>query len=99
MLNKKNPGFYTRRDDPGEFSFKFPDTTKAYAGECQNMSGASIVFRTHKPVKSGQALEITINGNSPLFVPMVAYVEIIRAKEVTPDVFEVSTEIKGIKVK
>jgi len=97
MLDHTDSRQFTRFDESGEISYKFPDSEKSYIGTCLNISGAGILFRAERFIENGRALEVTIAPQSTLTVPMLAYVEVIRSNEVGHRVYEVATEIKGIK--
>lgn len=97
MLDHSESRQFIRMDVSCEITYKFPDSDELYVGECSNISGSGVLFRADRSVEGGMALEITIAPNNTLTPPMKAYVEVIRAKEVEPGVYEIATEIKGIK--
>ena len=86
-----------RDQQSGEIFYKRVDTEKLCTGECMSISGAAIVFRTDQAIENGHALEINIAQHKALSAAMTAYVEVIRTTEISPDLYEIKTEIKGIK--
>ncbi|SHE22076.1 hypothetical protein BPUTEOMOX_641 [methanotrophic endosymbiont of Bathymodiolus puteoserpentis (Logatchev)] len=80
-----------------EMTYKFPDSDQSFVGTCLNLSGSGVLFTTDQALKAGAALEVTISPENSLTPPMKAYVEVIRCKDVEPGVYEVATEIKGIR--
>ena len=97
MVDQADSRQFKRMDESGEISYKFPDAEQLYICVCINISGSGILFRAEQFIEGGRALEVIISGKNALTPSMVAYVEVIRANEVAPDVYEVATEIKGIK--
>ena len=97
MLDHAESRQFIRMDVFCEITYKYPDSDQLYIGECLNISGAGILFRAEKLLEIGTALEVTIAPKNALTPPMKAYVEVTRSKEVEPGVFEVGTEIKGLK--
>ncbi len=97
MLNKADSKQNNRSDGSDEISYKFPGAEKSYSGVCLNLSGSGILFRAEQFIESGRALEITIDRKTALTASMIAYVEVIRSNESAEGLFEVATEIKGIK--
>jgi len=97
MLDHTDSRQFTRFEESGEISYQFPDSEQSYSGTCLNMSGAGILFRAEHFIDNGRALEVKIASHSSLTISMVAYMEVIRSNEVEPGVYEVATEIKGIK--
>lgn len=78
-------------------SYKFPDSEQSFEGVCLNISGSGIFFRGSHMLESGIALEMSVANKNDLCVPLRAYVEVIRSKEVEGKLYEVATEIKGIR--
>ena len=97
MLDHTDSRQFTRFEESGEISYKFPDSEQSYTGTCLNMSGAGILFRAERFIDNGRALEMKVALHSSSTISMVAYMEVIRSNEVEPEVYEVATEIKGIK--
>lgn len=97
MVDQPDSIQLSRSNEVGEISFRLPSDTQSYAGECLNISGSGILFRTEYQVKNGKALEVTVATKSAFVTPMIAYVEVTRCKEIRAGVFELRTEIKGIK--
>ena len=99
MFDQTDSRQITRMGEPDEISYKFPDTGQSYFGVCLKLSGSDILFRAERFIETGKALEVIINRKSVLSSSMIAYVEVIRSNEVEPGVYEVATEIKGVKEK
>ena len=97
MLDHSESRQFIRMDVSCEITYKFPDSGELYVGECLNISGSGILFKSPRSIEGGVALEITISPDNVLTPPMKAYVEVIRSKEIEPGMYEVATEIKGIK--
>jgi len=97
MLDHAESRTFIRMDVSCKMTYKFPDSEQEFAGECLNLSGSGILFSADRALDSGVALEVTIAPENSLTPPMKSYVEVIRSKEIEPGVFEVATEIKGIR--
>ena len=97
MLDHSESRQFIRMDVSCELTYKFPDSEQLFIGQCLNLSGSGVLFTSENLVKTGAALELTIAPNNSLTPPMKAYVEVIRAKEVQPGLYEIASEIKGIK--
>ena len=97
MLKLAEPRQFNRKGISCSISYKFPDSEQAYEGECLNISGSGILFRGSHMLESGMALELTIATKNDLTIPLRAYVEVIRSKEIEPEQYDVATEIKGIR--
>ena len=97
MLDHTDSRQFTRFEESGEISYKFSGSEQSYSGACLNMSGAGILFRAERFIDNGRAVEMTVALHSSSSISMVAYMEVIRSNEVEPGVYEVATEIKGIK--
>lgn len=80
-----------------EISYRFPDSEQFFTGECIDISGAGLIFRGVHMLQNGRALEIAIDKKNSFTTPLRSYVEVIRSKEVEPNVYEVVAEIKGIR--
>lgn len=97
MLNQADAKQNSHSNRADDIFYKFPGENQSYSGACLSLSGSSILFRAQHFIESGRALEITINKKSALTASMIAYVEVLRTNEVAGGMFEVATEIKGIK--
>ena len=97
MIDQADSRQFTRTGESGEVFYKFPDADQLYICDYININGSGILFRADRFIEGGKALEVKIVGQSALSPSMIAYVEVIRSSEVAPDVYEVATEIKGIK--
>lgn len=97
MIGQENSRQFTRTNEPSEISYKFPDAEQLYICDCISMNEAGILFRADQFIEEGKALEVKFVGKSALSPSMIAYVEVIRSNEVSPGLYEVTTEIKGIK--
>jgi len=97
MLDNSESRQFIRMDVSCEMTYKFPDSDQLFIGKCLNLSGSGVLFTSEKSIDSGIALEVTISPDNALTPPMKAYVEVIRSKEIEPGLYEVATEIKGIK--
>ncbi|WP_174483180.1 PilZ domain-containing protein [methanotrophic endosymbiont of Bathymodiolus puteoserpentis (Logatchev)] len=97
MLDHSESRAFIRMDVSCEMTYKFPDSDQSFVGTCLNLSGSGVLFTTDQALKAGAALEVTISPENSLTPPMKAYVEVIRCKDVEPGVYEVATEIKGIR--
>ncbi|NOQ65447.1 MAG: PilZ domain-containing protein [Methyloprofundus sp.] len=94
MPDSKQP---VRNEQSGEIFYKMIDKPELYTGECMNISGAGIVFRTDQLIKKGRALEINIAQHKGLTSAMTAYVEVLSSSQISPELYEINSEIKGIK--
>ncbi len=97
MLDHSESRQFIRMDVSCELTYKFPDSDQLFIGTCLNLSGSGVLFTTENFVDSGVALELTIAPNNSLTPPMKAFVEVIRTKEVQSGLYEIASEIKGIK--
>jgi len=97
MIDQVDPRQFTRTNEPSEISYKFPDAEQLYICDCINMNGSGILFRADQFIEEGRALEVKFVGKSALSPSMIAYVEVIRSDEVSLGMYDVTTEIKGIK--
>lgn len=97
MVDQADSRQFKRMDESGEIFYKLLDAEQLYICVCINISGSGILFRAEQFIERGRALEVTISGKNALTPSMIAYVEVIRSNEIAPDVYEVATEIKGIK--
>jgi len=97
MLETGEARDFIRMETACDVSYKFPDSDNTFMGKSINISGSGILFTSKQFIASGIALEVAIIPERSLTPPMVAYVEVIRTKEVNPGEFEVAAEIKGIK--
>ncbi len=97
MLDNSESRQFIRMDVSCAMTYKFPDSEQLLVGQCVNLSGSGILFTSEKAIDSGIALEVTIAPDNLLTPPMKAYVEVIRSKAIEPGLYEVATEIKGIK--
>ena len=97
MIDQENSRQFTRTNEPSEISYKFPDAEPSYICDCINMNGAVILFRADQFIEEGRALEVKFVGKSALSPSMIAYVEVIGSNEVSLGMYDVTTEIKGIK--
>ncbi|NOR81242.1 MAG: hypothetical protein GQ529_10500 [Methyloprofundus sp.] len=97
MIDQVDPRQLTRTNEPSEISYKFPDAEQSYICDCINMNGAGILFRADQFIEEGRALEVKSVGGNALSPSMIAYVEVISSNEVSPGMYDVTTEIKGIK--
>jgi len=97
MLETGESRNFIRMETACDVSYKFPDSNNIFMGKSINISGSGILFTSNQFIDSGIALEISVIPERSLTPPMVAYVEVIRTKEVNPGEFEVAAEIKGIK--
>jgi len=97
MLDRGEARNFIRMETVCDINYKFPDSTNSFMGKSINISGSGILFTTTQFIDSGIALEVKVIPEKSLTPPMVAYVEVIRSKEIKPGEFEVAAEIKGIK--
>jgi hypothetical protein len=97
MLDHAESRTFIRMDVSCEMTYKFPDSDQSYVGTCLNLSGSGVLFTADRVLEAGAALEVTISPENSLTPPMKAYVEVIRCKDIEPGLYEVATEIKGIK--
>ena len=97
MLDRGESRDFIRMDTACDVSYKFPDYNNSFMGKSINISGSGILFTASQFIDAGIALEVKVIPANSLTPPMVAYVEVIRTKEIKPGEFEVAAEIKGIK--
>jgi len=97
MLDHTESRTFIRMDVSCEMIYKFPDSEQSFVGTCLNLSGSGVLFAADQVLEAGAALEVTIAPENSLTPPMIAYVEVIRCKGLEPGLYEVATEIKGIK--
>ncbi len=97
MLDSGESRDFIRMNTACDVSYKFPDSNQAFAGKSINISGSGILFTAAQFIDAGIALEVKVTPEKSLTPPMVAYVEVIRSKEIKPNEFEIAAEIKGIK--
>ena len=97
MLDSGESRDFIRMDTACDISYKFPDSNQTFIGKSINISGSGILFTAAQFIDAGIALEVKVIPEKSLTPPMVAYVEVIRSKEIKPHEFEIAAEIKGIK--
>lgn len=97
MLDRGEARDFIRMDTICDVSYKFPDSNNTFMGKSINISGSGILFTASQFIDAGIALEVKVIPEKSITPPMVAYVEVIRSKEVKPGEYEVAGEIKGIK--
>jgi len=97
MLDTGEARDFIRMETACDVSYKFPDSNNTFMGKSINISGSGILFTSSQFIDSGIALEVSIIPERSLTPPMVAYVEVIRTKEIKQGEYEVAAEIKGIK--
>jgi hypothetical protein len=97
MLDRGEARNFIRMETECHVTYKFPDSNEILTGRSINMTGSGILFTTTQSIDAGIALEVTVVPEKSLTPPMVAYVEVIRSKEIKSGEFEVAAEIKGIK--
>ncbi|MDC9729514.1 MAG: PilZ domain-containing protein [Methyloprofundus sp.] len=97
MLESSESRDFIRMETRCNISYKFPDSNDVFMGKSINISGSGILFLTSQSIDTGIALEVTVMPEKSLTPPMIAYVEVIRSKEIKPGEFEIAGEIKGIK--
>lgn len=88
---------FTEGDESAEISYKFPGAELSYSGICLNMSGEGILFKADQFIERGRALEVTIVRQNAITPSFTAYVDVISSDELGSDMYEVATEIKGIR--
>jgi len=84
-------------DESAEISYRYPDGGQPLIGICLNISGTGILFRAEQSIERGKALEIVSVGQNALTPSYIAYVEVIQSNELRSGLYEVTTEIKGIR--
>ncbi|SMG66037.1 [weak similarity to] type IV pilus assembly PilZ [methanotrophic bacterial endosymbiont of Bathymodiolus sp.] len=97
MLDQAESRQFNRMDMSCAISYKFPDSEQYHDGECLNISGSGILFRGKHKLEDGVALELAIATENEFTPSLRAYVEVIRSREIAPELYEVATEIKGIR--
>lgn len=97
MLDNEESGQFQRLGVSCELRYKFPDSEQSYIAECLDINGSVIIFRGDQQLESGMALEVIMENSSSIFLPLKAYVEIVRCKRSKTEQYDVVTEIKGIR--
>lgn len=97
MLDREEPTRLHHAPVSCDISYRFPDSEQFFIGECIDISGAGLIFRGEHLLQNGMALEIAVATKNMFTTPLRSYVEVIRSKEVEPNIYEVVAEIKGIR--
>lgn len=76
--------------------FRYVGIDKVFEGQCVNISGTGILFRSNCEIPLGRALEIRTLPTCRSTPPVIAFVEVVRC---VPDYngFRVAGLIRGIK--
>lgn len=88
---------YARMDISCRLSYKYPNASQEFRGDCANIGGAGIIFTGEAAIDPGLAIELNIPPDNPLKLSLRAFAEVLGCSRLASGNYEISCEIKGIR--
>jgi c-di-GMP-binding flagellar brake protein YcgR len=63
-----------------EVKYQLEDNTETQVGQCQDLSGGGLSFKTDTRIREGQRLNVRINSSDQRFEPLEACLEVLRVQ-------------------
>ena len=78
--------------------YRLPDSLRRVKGICKNLSSSGILFTAYRPLDVGMVVEVELVAQEDVLnPPMLALVEVVSSREMSPGSYDVAAEIRGFR--